>query len=653
MAEEKIIGIDLGTTNSVVAVMEGGEVKVIPNQEGNRLTPSVVAFTDKGDRLVGDPAKRQAITNPKRTIYSIKRFMGRRHNEVESEEKLVPYKVSGGPNDLVKVDIDNKHFTPPEISAMVLRKLKEAAEAYLGHTVRKAVITVPAYFNDAQRQATIDAAAIAGFDTEYEIRGKDGNVVKQRMRIINEPTAAALAYALDKKKDEKIAVFDLGGGTFDISILDVGEDGVFQVLSTNGDTHLGGDDFDQVVMDYIADEFKKENGIDLRKDPMAMQRLKEAAERAKKDLSQQMNTDINLPFITADASGPKHLMLSISRNQFERMVEHLIERCKKPVLTALSDARLKPNQIDEVVMVGGMTRMPRVQGLVKEIFGKEGHRGVNPDEVVAIGAAIQGAQLLLGAAADIQLLDVTPLSLGLETLGGVLTVMIPKNTTIPSRKTEIFTTAADNQPSVEVQVFQGERPMARDNKQIGSFHLDGIPPAPRQVPKIEVAFDLDANGVLSVSAKDLGTGKQQQIRIEGSSGLSKDEVEKMKRDAETHADEDKRKREFADARNEAEGRIHTIEKTLKEAGDKVTAADKAPIDAAINKVREALKGTDLAALKSATAELEQTSNAMAQHLYSQASPPPGAGGPEPGPTPSGSEKKGGDDVIDAEYEVKK
>jgi molecular chaperone DnaK len=654
MAEEKIIGIDLGTTNSVVAVMEGGEVKVIPNQEGNRLTPSVVAFTDKGDRLVGDPAKRQAITNPKRTIYSIKRFMGRRHNEVESEEKLVPYKVSGGPNDLVKVDIDNKHFTPPEISAMVLRKLKEAAEAYLGHTVRKAVITVPAYFNDAQRQATIDSAAIAGFDTEYEIRGKDGAVVKQRMRIINEPTAAALAYALDKKKDEKIAVFDLGGGTFDISILDVGEDGVFQVLSTNGDTHLGGDDFDQVVMDYIADEFKKENGIDLRKDAMAMQRLKEAAERAKKDLSQQMNTDINLPFITADASGPKHLMLSISRNQFERMVEHLIERCKKPVLTALSDARLKPNQIDEVVMVGGMTRMPRVQGLVKEIFGKEGHRGVNPDEVVAIGAAIQGAQLLLGAAADIQLLDVTPLSLGLETLGGVLTVMIPKNTTIPSRKTEIFTTAADNQPSVEVQVFQGERPMARDNKQIGSFHLDGIPPAPRQVPKIEVAFDLDANGVLSVSAKDLGTSKQQQIRIEGSSGLSKDEVEKMKRDAELHADEDKQKREFADARNEAESRIHLVEKSLKEAGDKVTAADKAPIEAAINKVREALKGTDVAALKSASAELEQMSSAMAQHLHSKAGAQPGTGGPEPGPTPAGgSEKKGGDDVIDAEYEVKK
>ena len=653
MAEEKIIGIDLGTTNSVVAVMEGNEVKVIENQEGARTTPSVVAFAGDGNRLVGEPAKRQAITNPKRTIYSIKRFMGRRHNEVESEEKLVPYKVVGGPSDLVKVDIDGKSFTPPEISAMILRKLKEAAEAYLGHTVKKAVITVPAYFNDAQRQATIDAAAIAGFDTEYEIRGKDGKVVKQRMRIINEPTAASLAYAFEKKKDEKIAVFDLGGGTFDISILDVGEDGVFQVLSTNGDTHLGGDDFDQVLIDYLADEFKKENGIDLHKDPMAMQRLKQAAEQAKKDLSQQTSTDINLPYITADATGPKHLIRTINRNQFERMVDHLIERCKKPVLTALSDAKLKPNQIDEVVMVGGMTRMPRVQQLVKEIFGKEGHRGVNPDEVVAVGAAIQGAQLLLGAAADIQLLDVTPLSLGLETLGGVLTVMIPKNTTIPTKKTEVFTTAADNQPSVEVQVFQGERPMAQDNKRIGSFHLDGIPPAPRQMPKIEVAFDLDANGVLSVSAKDLGTGKQQQIRIEGSSGLSKDEVEKMKRDAESHADEDKKKREFAEAKNEAEGRIHLIEKSLAEAGDKVSEADRAPITAAINKVREAIGRNDLAAVKAATSELEMASSAMAQHLYSQAGPQPGGATPSGGPTEEKKNGGGGDDVIDAEYEVKK
>jgi molecular chaperone DnaK len=648
MAEEKIIGIDLGTTNSVVAVMEGGAAKVIPNQEGNAITPSVVAFTDKGDRIVGDPAKRQAVTNPRRTIYSIKRFMGRRHNEVESEEKLVPYKVVGAASELVKVDIDGKTFTPPEVSAMVLRKLKESAEAYLGHTVRKAVITVPAYFNDAQRQATIDAAAIAGFDTEYEIRGKDGKVVKQRMRIINEPTAAAVAYALDKKKDQKIAVFDLGGGTFDISILDVGEDGVFQVLSTNGDTHLGGDDFDQVLMDHIAEEFKKEHGMDLRKDPMAMQRLKEAAERAKKDLSQQTQTDINLPFITMDANrNPLHLVRSVTRPQFEKMVDHLIERCKKPVMVALQDARLKPTQVDEVVMVGGMTRMPRVQALVKEIFGKEGHRGVNPDEVVAVGAAIQGAQLLLGAAADIQLLDVTPLSLGLETLGGVLTVMIPKNTTIPTKKTEVFTTAADGQPSVEVQVFQGERPMARDNKQIGTFHLDGIPPAPRGTPKVEVSFDLDANGVLSVSAKDLGTGKSQQIRIEGSSGLSKDEVEKMKRDAELHAEEDKRKRELADARNEAEGKIHQIEKAIRDAGDKVTEADKAPVTKAIETVREAIKGGDVAAVKRATAELDQVSAAMAQHLYSAATPPPGA------TTPGDAGKPAGDDVQDAEYEVKK
>jgi molecular chaperone DnaK len=619
MAEEKIIGIDLGTTNSVVAVMEGNEVKVIPNQEGNRITPSVVAFTDKGDRLVGDQAKRQAVTNAKRTIYSIKRFMGRRHNEVESEEKLVPYRVVGGANDLVKVDIDGKTFTPPEISALILRKLKESAEAYLGQTVRKAVITVPAYFNDAQRQATIDAAAIAGFDTDYEIRGKDGTLVKQRMRIINEPTAGALAYALEKKKDEKIAVFDLGGGTFDISILDVGEDGVFQVKSTNGDTHLGGDDFDQVLMDHIADEFKKQNGIDLRKDAMALQRLKVAAEQAKKDLSLQASVDINLPFITADESrNPLHLVMTITRNQFERLVEHLFERCKKPVLAALKDAKLTPQQIDEVVIVGGMTRMPRVQQLVKEIFGKEGHRGVNPDEVVAIGAAIQGAQLLLGAAANIQLLDVTPLSLGLETLGGVMTVLIPKNTTIPTQKGETFSTAADGQASVEVQVFQGERPMANDNKKIGEIHLDGIPSAPRGTPK---------------------------IRIEGSSGLSKDEVHKMTRDAELHADEDKQRREFADARNAAESRLDAIEKALAAAGPAVAAAAKAPIDRATAKVREALKGTNVAGLKGATAELEQASAAMAQHVSATA----GGDDAQPRPSAAGADHE---DVIDAEYEVK-
>src|SRR5579871_5185272 len=497
MAEEKIIGIDLGTTNSVVAVMEGGEVKVIPNQEGNRLTPSVVAFTDKGDRLVGDPAKRQAITNARRTVYSIKRFMGRRHNEVMSEEKLVPYKLVGAPDEPVKVEVNGKQYTPPEISALVLRKLKEAAEAYLGHTVRKAIVTVPAYFNDAQRQATMDAAQIAGFDTEWEIEDpKTGKKSRQRMRIINEPTAASLAYGLDKKKNEKIAVFDLGGGTFDISILDVG-DGVFEVKATNGDTHLGGDDFDQALIDHVAGEFQKSNGIDLRKDPMALQRLKEACEQAKKDLSGQTQVDINLPFITADQTGPKHLQMTITRAKFEQLVAHLVERCVGPVRQALRDAGYTPKDIDEVVLVGGMTRMPRIQQLVKELFGKEGHKGVNPDEVVAVGAAIQGG-VLKGEVKDLLLLDVTPLTLAIETLGGVATPMIPRNTTIPTKKTETFSTAADSQTSVEVHILQGERPMAAQNRTLGKFHLTGIPPAPRGVPQIEVMFDIDANGILNV-----------------------------------------------------------------------------------------------------------------------------------------------------------
>ncbi len=654
MAEEKIIGIDLGTTNSVVAVMEGGEVKVIPNQEGNRITPSVVAFTDKGDRLVGDPAKRQAVTNPHRTIYSIKRFMGRRHNEVEAEERLVPYKVVGASDELVKVDIDGKSYSPPEISAMILRKLKEAAESYLGQTVRKAVITVPAYFNDSQRQATIDAAAIAGFDTEWEIEDpKTGKKNKQRMRIINEPTAASLAYAFDKKKDQKIAVFDLGGGTFDISILEVGEDGVFQVKSTNGDTHLGGDDFDEILINHIAQEFQKDNGIDLRKDPMAMQRLKEAAERAKKDLSQQTSTDINLPFITADASGPKHLMLSITRSQFERMCEPLIERARKPVLAALQDAGLKPSEIDEVVLVGGMTRMPRVQELAKEIFGKEPHRGVNPDEVVAIGAAIQGAQLLLGSKSDLLLLDVTPLTLGIETLGGVMTALIPRNTTIPARKGEKFTTAADSQPSVGIQVYQGERPMAQDNKKIGEFHLDGIAPAPRGTPQIEVTFDIDANGILNVSAKDLGTGKENTIRIENASGMNKEEIDRMRRDADEHAGEDKRKRELAEARNTGENLVYRLEKLMTENADKISESDKAPINASIDRLKTAMSGEDPEAIRTAINALEQASSAMAQHLYSQEAPPPGADGQASAPGGESGGKDGGDDVIDAEFEVKK
>jgi molecular chaperone DnaK len=647
MAEEKIIGIDLGTTNSVVAVMEGSEVKVIPNQEGHRLTPSVVAFTDKGERLVGELARRQAALNPRRTIYSIKRFMGRRHNEVMNEEKLVPYKIVGGPNELVKVEIDGKQYTPPEISALVLRKLKEAAEAYLGQTVRMAVITVPAYFNDAQRQATIDAAKIAGFDTEWDIKDPaTGKTERKRMRIINEPTAAALAYGLDKKKDEKIAVFDLGGGTFDISILDVG-DGAFEVKATNGDTHLGGDDFDQVIIDYVAEDFKKKEGIDLRKDEKALQRLKDAAEQAKKELSQATSTRINLPFITADQTGPKHLEMELTRAKLEQLTHHLIEKCRGPVLQALKDAKYTPKDIDEVVLVGGMTRMPKVQQLVKEIFGKEPHKGVNPDEVVAVGAAIQGAQLLLGSKSDVLLLDVTPLSLGIETLGGVMTVLIPRNTTIPKDEKQTFSTADDSQTAVTVQVFQGDRPMAADNRLLGRFNLEGIPPAPRGTPQIEVTFDIDANGILNVSAKDKQTGKEAKIRIESSSGLSKDEVEKMRRDAESHAEEDKRRRELAEARNEADSVAWNIERMLKENGDKLSERDRAPIQSAIDRVREAAKGEDSQAIRQSLSDLQAAAQAMAQHMHRQ----PQGGSTGDGRETGGEGKK--DDVIDAEFEVKK
>jgi molecular chaperone DnaK len=658
MAEEKIIGIDLGTTNSVVAVMEGSEVKVIPNQEGNRLTPSVVAFTDKGDVLVGDPAKRQAVTNPKKTIFSIKRFMGRRYDEVQEEIKLVPYEVVRGPNDLAVVKIGNKTYTPPQISAMILRKLKEAAESYLGHRVTKAVVTVPAYFNDAQRQATLEAAAIAGFDAEWELEDpKTAKRIRQRMRIINEPTAAALAYGLDKKKSEKIAVFDLGGGTFDISILEVG-DGVFEVKSVNGDTHLGGDNWDDVLINYVADEFKKENGIDLRKDLMALQRLKEACERAKKDLSQATTTDINLPFITADASGPKHLTMSLTRAKFDQLTEHLVERCRGPVMKALQDAGMKPSDIDEVVLVGGMTRVPRIQALVKEIFGKEGHKGVNPDEVVAVGAAIQGQQLLMGSKADVLLLDVTPLSLGIETMGGVLTKLIERNTTIPTTKKETFSTAEDNQSAVTVKVYQGESPLANSpsNRLLAQFNLEGIQPAPRGTPQIEVTFDIDHNGILNVSAKDLSTGKEQRVRVESSSGLSQAEVERMRREAEAHAEEDRRRREIIDARNQADQMVYQTEKMLKDNADKLSEGDRAPLQAAISKVREAMNGDDVQAIHRAINELQQAAQAMAQHMQGRQTAGAAAGASgnghdgQRGPDGNG---QGKDDVIDAEFEVKK